>query len=103
MARSQPGGDDHVANLVDRLLAADKRLQGVPQWREGNPGDMRIRWPLLVGSSVSEEAALHLTAFPESPELRFSGFIYLAPLPSFVGQRCPFSSRRKRHGAHREA
>lgn len=75
MAKGQ-SGDDHVAALVDRLLAAEKHLSGVAEWREGNAGDMRIRWPLLVGSSISE-AALHLTAFPNSSELRFSiGLVY---------------------------
>jgi len=63
--------DDHVAVLVNRLLAANKTLSGQAEWREGNPGDMRIRWPLLVWSSISE-AALHLTAFAISPGLRFS-------------------------------
>jgi hypothetical protein len=53
------------------LLGAKKRVVGDPIWREGNRDEMRILWPLLVGSSVSE-AALHLTAFPDSAELRFS-------------------------------
>jgi hypothetical protein len=70
MANS-PTGDEHVAVLVDRLLAAKKRVVGDPIWREGNRDEMRILWPLLVGSSVSE-AALHLTGFPNSAELRFS-------------------------------
>jgi hypothetical protein len=62
---------DHVADLVDRLLRADKRLQGRPDWREGNPGAMRIRWPLLVGTSISD-AFLHLMHWPNSAEARFS-------------------------------
>jgi hypothetical protein len=81
MARGQTRDDDHVALLVDRLLARPKRLQGVPAWREGNPGDMRIRWPLLIGSSVSEDAALRLTAFPNSAELRFTiAFVFRASI-----------------------
>jgi len=70
MANSHTG-DDHVAELVGRLLAVEKRLEGRPSWREGNPGDMRIRWPLLVGTSVSE-AFLYLAAFPNSRDLRFT-------------------------------
>ena len=70
MARGQTG-DDHVANLVDRFLRTEKHPQGRPLWREGNPGDMRIRWPLLVGTSVSE-AFLNLVTYPNSPELRFT-------------------------------
>jgi hypothetical protein len=78
MARSSKAGDDHVADLVDRLLADTKRPVGEAVWREGNRDEMRIRWPLLVGSSVSE-AALHLTAFPNSAEPRFSiGLVYRA-------------------------
>ena len=36
-----------------------------------NPGDMRIRWPLVVGASVSE-AFLYLAAFPSLRDLRFT-------------------------------
>jgi hypothetical protein len=71
MATSHKGAD-HVAELVDRLLAAEKRIQGRPSWTEGNPGDMRIRWPILVGTSVAESAFLYLAAFPNSADLRFT-------------------------------
>jgi len=70
MARGQ-AGEDHVANPVDRLLLAEKRLQGRGQWREANPGAMRIRWPLLVGTSIFD-ALLHLMYWLNSAELRFS-------------------------------
>jgi hypothetical protein len=76
MATSHTGAADHAAELVDRLLAAEKRLQGRPSWTEGNPGEMKIRWPLLVGTSVSE-AYLFLAAYPNSPSARFTiGFVY---------------------------
>jgi hypothetical protein len=81
------------------LLAETKRPVGDVAWREGNRDEMRIRWPLLVGSSVSE-AALHLTAFPNSVELRFSiALVYrwcvarLDFVPSHESHTNPLSQR----------
>jgi hypothetical protein len=106
MARSKTGDDD-VAVLVDRLLAAKKQVAGYPAWREGNRDEMRIRWPLLVGSSVSE-AALHLTAFPNSTELRFSiALVYrwcvarLDFVPKHESHTNPLSRREHLGGIYR--
>lgn len=70
--------DSTIAALVDQLLAAEKTLQGYPAWQDGHPTDFRIRWPLLVGDSIST-AYLALTSSRSTPEVRFSiALIYQA-------------------------
>lgn len=61
-----------VAILVDKFLAAEKRLEGTAGWVDGNNSDdKRIRWPLVVGDSVSV-AHLSLTAYPNYAEPNFT-------------------------------
>lgn len=64
--------EDHIAYLIDRFLEAEKWLQGIPRWVQPDSSqEWRVRWPLLVGDSISE-GFLCLTAYPHLSELRFS-------------------------------
>ena len=62
----------HIADLVDGLLAAQKELAGEPVWRRGNrPDEDRLDWPVLISGETSE-CRVSVTAYPTSPDLRFT-------------------------------
>lgn len=61
-----------VADLVDKLLVADKELIGSPVFGVGNrSGERRLVWPVLV-SGESTNCTLCVTAYPGDHELRFT-------------------------------
>ena len=63
---------DHIANLIDALLRAEKALVGIPEWREGTrSADERFDWPVLVGGETAE-CVVAATAYPQEPDLRFT-------------------------------
>ncbi len=68
-----PGeGNNHIANLVDALLEADKVLVGVVHWHDGTRSeDKRFDWPVLVGGETAE-CAVAATAYPDELDLRFT-------------------------------
>lgn len=60
-----------VAELIDRLLEADKTLDGEPDWRHvGNGDENRLILPLFVGAR-STNASVEIDAYPNAPVLRF--------------------------------
>lgn len=67
-----PRTSQHIANLIDDLLAAEKTLAGTPYWRDGNrPDERRLDWPVLVeGQSVN--CLISVTAYPNIGEERFT-------------------------------
>ena len=61
--------DNHVATLIDQFLAAEKSLQGMAEWTVVDSQERRVKWPLLVGDSISD-GYLHLAAYPNRHDLK---------------------------------
>jgi hypothetical protein len=60
-----------VAALIDSLLAAEKSLEGFPDWQAvGNGDEERLVLPVFVGSK-STDASVEIDAYPNAPVLRF--------------------------------
>lgn len=60
-----------VAVMVDRLLAAEKSLQGFPDWQPiGNGDERRLILPVFLGAQ-STDASVEIDAYPNAPVLRF--------------------------------
>lgn len=64
-------GRDYVSKLIDAFLAAEKTLQGKAAWLGDGNAERRVRWPLLVGDTVSD-AYLQLTAYPNRADQKFT-------------------------------
>jgi hypothetical protein len=66
-----PTRGPHVADTIDRLLAAPKALRGRPAWRNWEQhSEARIIWPILIGGEISD-AEYVLTAYPRSKPVGF--------------------------------
>lgn len=60
-----------VAALIDQTLAADKSVEGRPDWqRLGNGDEMRLVLPVFVGAR-STDASVEIDAYPNAPGLQF--------------------------------
>lgn len=60
-----------VAALIDSLIAAEKSLEGWPDWqRVGNGDELRLVMPLFVAGK-STDASVEIDAYPNAPCLRF--------------------------------
>lgn len=60
-----------VAALVDELIAAEKTIEGEPDWRRvGNGDEQRLVLPLFV-DGVSTNAAIEVDAYPNASSLQF--------------------------------
>ncbi len=72
------GAHHPVATLVEKYLAAEKELSGIPNWRAGNrDGEQRAVWAVLLGDVNAGN--LDLTAYPDEPSLRFTITLNLPP------------------------
>jgi hypothetical protein len=66
-----PKRSAHIADTIDRLLAAPKSLQGQPTWRDwGQHGEARIIWPILVRGEISQSTYV-LIAYPRKKPIGF--------------------------------
>jgi hypothetical protein len=60
-----------VAALVDALIAADKTLEGQPDWRPaGNGDEQRLILPIFI-DGTSTEASVEINAYPNAADLAF--------------------------------
>jgi len=60
-----------IAVLVDDLMAAEKTLEGEPDWRPaGNGDEMRLILPLFI-KGASTNASVEINGYPNAESLAF--------------------------------
>lgn len=62
-----------AAKLIDALLAAPKELAGTPSWQPtGDPGEMRLTWPVMVNGEIPPGVTVAINYYPNANPQRYS-------------------------------